>query len=85
MPRNKQKVNNFLVRMKVYQSMRQERVEALRFLQEKYDNKNKQLKFYPKLNKRMATQKNRYWKDVDGDQCILEEQSIRVPNDSYVE
>ena len=42
-------------------------MDALRFLSEKYDNKAKQLNFYPKLNKRMATQKNRYWKDVDGD------------------
>jgi hypothetical protein len=64
--KNKQKVNNFLVRMKIHEYERQEKLEALRFLEDKYDSRNKQLKYYPKINKRLATQKNRNWKDVDG-------------------
>ena len=57
----------------------------MRFLEEKYDQKNKQLKFYPKTNKRMATQRDRYWKDLDGHDNIPVEPKIQQPNESIVD
>ena len=65
--------------------MRQEKLEAMRFLEEKYDEKSKQLKFYPKTNKRMATQKDRTWKDIDGYDNIPVESKIQLPNSSVIE
>jgi len=38
----------------------------MRYIDEKYDSKNKQLKFYPKVNISKATQKGKFWKDNDG-------------------
>ncbi len=43
------------------------------FLEHKYDSKCKQLKFYPKINSSKATQRNKYWKDVDGFERVSEE------------
>lgn len=37
----------------------------MKYLNEHYDFKNKQVLFYPKINKRQAIQKGRYWKDMD--------------------
>ena len=38
----------------------------MRYISEKYDTKNKQLKHYPKINPRVARQRDRHWKDRDG-------------------
>ena len=57
----------------------------MKFLEEKYDQKNKQLMFYPKINKRLATQKNRHWKDLDGFDNVSEEQAIKMPNEFAVD
>lgn len=48
-------------------------MEALKYINNHYDFKSKQLLFYPKINKSQATQKNKFWKDVDGDIEISEE------------
>ena len=40
-------------------------MEAIKFINQHYDKNNDQLLFYPKLNKRLATQNGRYWKDAD--------------------
>ena len=85
MQKNKVKVNNFLSRTKQFEEMRQQKIEAMRFLDEKYDKKSKQLKFYPKTNKRMATQRDRCWKDIDGHDNISVEQKIQPPNNSIVD
>lgn len=77
---NKAKVNNFLKRVEMYASAKEERMKALIFLEEKYDDKSRQLKFYPKINRGKATQKGRYWKDIDGMDRISEEAAIYEPN-----
>ena len=48
-------------------------MEALKFLDDKYDSKSGQVKFYPKTNKRLATQKNRNWKDIEGFDLVPDE------------
>ena len=73
MNQNKIKVTNFLNRVKVYEEQRQQKMDALRFLEDKYDSKNGQLKFYPKIQSRKATQKYKYWKDADGFEKVPEE------------
>jgi hypothetical protein len=70
-------------RMEVYASAKEERMQALKFLEEKYDSRCGQLKFYPKLNRRKATQKDRCWKDIDGMEIVPEESSIMTPNESF--
>lgn len=77
-----EKMNNFLSRMQMYESIRQEKLEAMRFINEKYDSNTKQLRFYPKTNASKATQKGRYWKDEDGLDAIEREESIHMPNSS---
>lgn len=57
----------------------------MRFLDEKYDEKNGQLKFYPKTNKRIAAQKDRNWKDIDGFDNVSIEAKINHPNDSSID
>ena len=37
----------------------------MKFLNEKYDDKNHQLYFYPKVSKTLATKNGRFWKDKD--------------------
>lgn len=65
-----ERCRNFAERMKVYESIRQEKLEALRFISDKFDSKSGQLKYYPKINTRMASQKGRFWKDRDGLEAI---------------
>lgn len=48
-------------------------MKALRFLEEKYDSRCGQLKFYPKTNRCKATQRGRCWKDIDGMERVPEE------------
>lgn len=42
----------------------------MRYIEERYDSKCGQLRFYPKVNTRLATQKGRFWKDRDGFEAI---------------
>jgi len=54
----------------------------MKFIEDKYDSKNGQLKFYPKVNQSQSTQPGRYWKDKDGFEVIEKEESIRTPHGS---
>jgi len=47
----------------------------MKFIEDKYDSKNGQLKFYPKVNQSQSTQPGRYWKDKDGFEVIEKEES----------
>ena len=67
---NAEKCRNFIERMRVYESIRQEKLEAMRYIEDKYDSKCGQLRYYPKVNSRVATQKGRFWKDRDGFETI---------------
>lgn len=68
--------------MRVYESIRQEKLEAMRYIEERYDSKCGQLRYYPKVNSRLATQKGRFWKDRDGFDAIENESAIYTPNSS---
>jgi hypothetical protein len=37
----------------------------MKFINQRYDSKNSQLLFYPKINKSLATQYGKCWKDTD--------------------
>jgi hypothetical protein len=54
----------------------------MRYIEERYDSKCGQIRYYPKLNSRLATQKGRFWKDRDGLEAIEDESAIRTPNAS---
>jgi len=54
----------------MHEKLREEKIDALRFIEEKYDSRNQQLKFYPKIISKKCTQKGRFWKDVDGFEII---------------
>lgn len=74
------KYRNFTMRTQMYQQLRSEKIKAMRFIEEKYDSKNRQLKFYPQINTRKSTQERRYWKDVDGFEVVQKEEAIGMPN-----
>jgi len=56
----------------------------MKFIEDKYDSKNGQLKFYPKVNQSQSTQPGRYWKDKDGFEVIEKEESIRTPQMNFI-
>jgi hypothetical protein len=77
-----EKSRNFIERMRVHESIRQQKLEALRFIEDRFDSKSGQLRYYPKVNSRLATQKGRFWKDRDGFEAIEREPAINPPNSS---
>ena len=63
--KSKKMWSSFLHRMEAHKKYKEQKMEAIKFINEHYDPKADQLLFYPKLNKRLATQHGRYWKDAD--------------------
>lgn len=69
--------------MQEHQQYLQEKQKAVQFISEHYDAKSAQLLFYPRTNKRHATQPGRFWKDTD--EVIPQEQPILKPYESTFE